>query len=209
MALSNEQPPPGAVEVTTDTFAFSYLRRGYLVWNGSYPHDDASDEERMKSADAYARFAEIRGRIVNKAIEVEMALSAAIAEYFVPRLLMPEAGGVKKRMAMDGPTLERQYEFMVVGLRDTHFRPKLRMLAQIARVSQVPDLKKHYAGRPDTAIRKAVQPVIDMRNQYAHSIVGIDFDTGKTYFPVPPPPNNYWTPIPEDERKGTTRSLAC
>lgn len=111
---------------------------------------------------AFAQFEKRRGEIISHSIGVEKELDRVIASYFVPPFAKP-----KEPARSDEASRRKAFIDFVLG-KDFTFSAKASALASIMSLAEIKNDKI-------SKCRRILAPVMEMRNQFAHQRVAIDW----------------------------------
>ena len=119
---------------------------------------------------AFERFERLRGQILSQAIAVEKELARLIAWYFVPRL-WPKHDDSQRE---EDDRRDKLIDF-VLGQESFMLSSKIDAVISISEGMEVTTTSA-------TRIRNAFRPVVEIRNQFAHRRVGINWRTQQMAF---------------------------
>ena len=134
------------------------------VDNAVFRGDDSAERRRKVSLcdEAFQEFKLLRGEVLSQAIAVEIELDRVIAQYFVP-------------CAPSEETDPRQMAFidLVLGQESFCFNAKMMVVLSLIGEDSLTEIKEPSKGK----FRKRVTAVMELRNRFAHSAVGVDWQS--------------------------------
>lgn len=140
----------------------------YQILNEETEDREKRARDKEQCDKVFAKFGEQRGRIIAGTIAMEAVLDKVLASYYSPTISGdPQSGEVS--IDLISPRVYRSTEFYDLILCNIGFDRKIKILFKTLSVAGI--------DKP-TDLGKAFKDVKQTRNDFAHSLVGIDAQTG-------------------------------